>query len=163
LRKKVASFWDSTPQDKKNEIKNILLQCILAETKYVKHIIPVSLLTRISSLVRNAGARVVSAIAKIEVPEGHWNELLPFLYECCQHANKIHREVNDSLCRDFQRNVVLTANLQSGVYVIYSLLDILTDELMQEEFSRLFDLLSKTIMDVECKSVQIISLQYVPV
>lgn len=45
------------------------------------------------SPVRRATADVVSVIAKHTVPQGEWNQLLEFLYQCSSSDSKEHREV----------------------------------------------------------------------
>jgi hypothetical protein len=44
-------------------------------------------------LVRRSVADLISAIAKVAVPHGQWDDLLQFLFQCSQSENAGHREV----------------------------------------------------------------------
>jgi hypothetical protein len=46
-----------------------------------------------SKLVRNSAARVIAAIAGIEMSMGTWPELFPFLQSTCASPEVVHREV----------------------------------------------------------------------
>ncbi|GLB41795.1 putative ARM repeat-containing protein [Lyophyllum shimeji] len=72
LRKRVAqnsgNLWTLLPQDEREQIKSKLPELILAEP---------------NNLVRHSAARVIAAIATIEIPLGTWGQLLPFLHQTC--------------------------------------------------------------------------------
>ena len=72
LRKRISQksgeLWVLVPQSEREEIKSRLPEITLAEP---------------SKLVRHAEARVIAAIASIEIPLRQWNELLPLINRCC--------------------------------------------------------------------------------
>lgn len=56
--------------------------------------------------MRHSSARVVAAIASIEIPLGQWNELMPFLEQTCTSANVAHREVGSYILFTVLENIV---------------------------------------------------------
>ncbi|CAG8674754.1 3854_t:CDS:10, partial [Acaulospora morrowiae] len=88
-------------------------------------------------LVRHATARVISAIGKIELPAGTWNELLQFLYQCCQSQIVGQREV--------------------GIFVIFSLLEV-TDVFI-DNLHQLLQMFGAALNDPESKNVRVTSLE----
>jgi hypothetical protein len=101
--------------------------------------------------VRNSIARVISVIAKTEVPAGRWNELLAFLYGCCQSQVAAQREVCDfGLKSDL---------FQVGFYVIFALLEALPDSMTQHT-AHLLQLFSAGLNDPESAQVKLTALQY---
>lgn len=78
LRKKITSLWRKLDKQTQETTKQVLLNNIVGE-KF--------------SPVRRATADVVSVIAKHTVPQGEWNNLLEFLYQCSSSQDKDHREV----------------------------------------------------------------------
>jgi len=87
-----------------------------------------------SSLVRHSTARVVSAIANIELPLNEWPELFPFLQQACESTTAIHREV--------------------GIYVLFSVLESVI-EVLKAKASSLYTLFSKLLVDPESTEVRI--------
>ncbi|CAG8543455.1 8473_t:CDS:10 [Ambispora gerdemannii] len=121
-RKRVSKWWSKIDQNTQTLMKNHLLEVILREPE---------------RLVNHATARVISSIAKVELPAGTWNELPQFLYDCCKSSNSGQREV--------------------GIYVLYTLFDTITD--VFSEHKQLFELFSVTINDPESKVVRVTTLQ----
>ncbi|KAI6126080.1 ARM repeat-containing protein [Pisolithus croceorrhizus] len=85
MRKRVqqrsGDLWTQLPQDERQQIKQKLPELILNEQ---------------GKLVRHAAARVVAAIASIEIPLGTWPELLPLLHQACLSTQVAHREVEQT-------------------------------------------------------------------
>ncbi|KAJ3520507.1 hypothetical protein NM688_g9152 [Phlebia brevispora] len=123
LRKRVSSqtgdLWLQVPVEQRNEIKGKLPELILAES---------------SNLVRHSTARVIAAIASIEVPLDQWNELLPFLEQTCRSPNVAHREV--------------------AVYILYTVLENIIDG-VESEVQNLFKLFEVLLQDPESLEVRI--------
>lgn len=78
LRKRTQKWWPQVDEPTQTSIKQTLLDFALAEEE---------------QRVRHAVARVITSVAKVEVPAGKWNELLQYLYSSCQSAKVGHREV----------------------------------------------------------------------
>ncbi|KAG7093478.1 hypothetical protein E1B28_007153 [Marasmius oreades] len=123
MRKRVSyssgTLWLALPQGEREQIKNKFPELILAES---------------SNLVRHSAARVVAAIAAIELPAGTWNQLLPFLQQASISSNLSHREV--------------------GVYMLFTSLEHVVDG-FQGQLSSLFQLFSRTLSDPESIEVRI--------
>jgi hypothetical protein len=79
-RRRGAKHWvDAKLTDEnRTQLKAMLLHMLTAEPEH---------------LVRRSVADLISAIAKIAVPHGQWDELLQFLFQCSQSENPQHREV----------------------------------------------------------------------
>jgi hypothetical protein len=90
------------------------------------------------NLVLHAAARVISAVARIDIPEGKWQDLLQFLYQCCNSPNAAHREV--------------------GIYCLYTLFETVS-EVFLEHLGNLFELFAKSLNDPESKTVRVTTLQ----
>ncbi|CAB4443681.1 unnamed protein product [Rhizophagus irregularis] len=123
LRKRSIKWWSKIDVNTQTAIKNQLLEVILRESH---------------ELVRHATARVISSIAKIEIPAGTWNHLLQFLYQCCQSPNAGHREV--------------------GIFVLYTLFEVII-EAFQDNLRQLFELFGAALNDPESKVVRVTTLQ----
>ncbi|KAF2098188.1 ARM repeat-containing protein [Rhizodiscina lignyota] len=117
-RKLVSKHWSSIPADQKPTIRNSLLQTSLNEE---------------NTLARHSTARVIAAIAKIDLEDGEWTDLPNTLQQAAASETPRHREV--------------------AVYIIYTLLDTLGDFFM-ENLSNLFALFSKTIQDPDSIEVR---------
>ncbi|KAF6761661.1 armadillo-type protein [Ephemerocybe angulata] len=59
-----------------------------------------------SKLVRHSAARVIAAIASIEIPNGTWDQLLPFLKSTCASNDVAHREVGSFILFAVLENIV---------------------------------------------------------
>lgn len=90
------------------------------------------LIFRLSGLVRHATARVIAAIAGIELPEGTWNALFPLLEQIVASPQSVHREV--------------------GSYILYSILESVVSGF---SFPALFQIFQRTIQDPENLEVRI--------
>ena len=93
-----------------------------------------------SKLVRNSAARVVAAIAGIEVPLGTWPQLLPFLHDSCVSPQVAHREV--------------------GVYILFTVLENIVEG-FQEHTQSFFKLFDSLLQDPESSEVRIKTVRYV--
>jgi hypothetical protein len=93
-----------------------------------------------SNLVRHSAARVVAAIAAIEVPEGLWPKLLPFLHQSCTSGEVAHREV--------------------GSFILFTVLENVIEQ-FQDQFQSLFQLFSSLLADPASIDVRINSVRYV--
>ena len=78
-----------------------------------------------SNLVRHSTARVVAAVAGIEMPLNHWPTLLPFLQQTCMSPQAIHREVGVYILFTVLENIVegFESHLQSFFKLFESLLN----------------------------------------
>ncbi|CAO3649803.1 unnamed protein product [Mucor fragilis] len=119
LRKRISKKWQEIPDEAQVEIRAQLLQMALNE----QH-----------EIVRHSTARVISSIARIDVPENKWPELLGFLNQACASTTAIHREV--------------------GTYCLYTLFEVIADFFM-DHTAPLYDLFSKAIVDPESKRVRV--------
>ncbi|KAL0079053.1 armadillo-type protein [Phycomyces blakesleeanus] len=119
LRKRISKWWPEIPDQTKTGLRTQLLQISLTE----QH-----------ELVRHSTARVISSIARIDVPENKWPDLLNFLNESCASPNASHREV--------------------GIYCLYTLFEVISDYFL-DHMTPLFDLFKKSIVDPESKTVRV--------
>ncbi|TKA52554.1 hypothetical protein B0A49_12958, partial [Cryomyces minteri] len=101
------------------QIRNQLLQSTLNEE---------------NTLVRHSSARVITAIAKIDLEDGEWADLPGYLQQAATSPTVRHREV--------------------GVYIIYTLLETMSD-MFSDNLSAMFTLFGKTIQDPESVEVRI--------
>ena len=93
-----------------------------------------------SGPVRHALARIVSAIAEIELTTQpvQWPTLLPGLYAAAKSPNASHREI--------------------AVYVLFAILDTVADS-FETELKSLFQLFSTTLVDPESNTVRMTTLR----
>lgn len=91
-------------------------------------------------MVRHSAARVVAAIATIEIPLGTWPQLLPFLHETCISPQVTHREV--------------------GIYILFTVLENIVEG-FQEHLMSLFKLFERLLVDPESIEVRITTVRYV--
>ncbi|KAI9106207.1 ARM repeat-containing protein [Phlyctochytrium arcticum] len=122
IRKASGDWWDTLELSYRESIKQRILDVILTES---------------SKPVRSALARVISEIAKVELEKDRWNELLTFLYSCCQSSTVHHREI--------------------GVFVLDALFEVIADTLT-DRIPELFNLFAKTLSDPESLEVRITTL-----
>lgn len=93
-----------------------------------------------SHLVRHSTARVLAAIASIEVPLGQWQALLPFLLQTCQSTQATHREV--------------------GVYILFTILEDIVEG-FESHLTNLFTLFEQLLVDPESSEVRITTVKLV--
>lgn len=93
-----------------------------------------------SKLVRNSAARVVAAIAGIEIPLNTWSQLLPFLHQSCVSPQVSHREV--------------------GIYILFTVLENIVEG-FQEHTQSFFKLFETLLQDPESAEVRITTVRYV--
>jgi hypothetical protein len=117
-RKLVPKHWASVPADQKPTIRNSLLQSTLAEEQ---------------TLLRHSTARVITAIAKIDLEDGEWTDLPNLLQQAANSDVARHREV--------------------GVYIVFTLMEA-AGELFMDNLPTLFALFHKTIEDPESAEVR---------
>lgn len=148
LRKRVSqnsgNFWTLLPQNEREEIKAKLPELILAESKSVLIFsylfLPLISSFLCSNLVRHSAARVIAAIATIEVPQGTWVQLLPFLQQTCISPQVAHREV--------------------GSFILFTVLESIVEG-FQSHMSSLFDLFRTLLADPESIDVRITTVRRV--
>lgn len=87
-----------------------------------------------SSLVRHSIARIISAIAKIDLNDGEWGDLPNILLRAADSGNQDERAV--------------------AIYILFTILETL-GETFEEKFQDLFTLFGKTIRDPESAEVRI--------
>lgn len=86
------------------------------------------------NLVRHSAARVIAAIAGIEMEHNTWPTLLPWIQETCLSPNVAHREI--------------------GVFVLYSVIESIMDSSTSAipQFLQLFE---KLLQDPESNNVRV--------
>lgn len=127
MRKRVITksgdLWKQLPPQDREEIKQKLPElCINEANKLVKH----------------ASARVIAAIASIEIFHGNWTQLLPFLDQVCHSQDASQREV--------------------GVYILFVVLDNAFEGL-HKHLSAIMKLFEQTLNDPESLDVRINSVR----
>ncbi|KAI0070029.1 ARM repeat-containing protein [Panus rudis PR-1116 ss-1] len=127
LRKRIAQnageLWIQVSQDERNQIKAKLPEIVLQEP---------------AKLVRHSAARVIAAIASIEMPLGQWNDLLPFLTQTCVSPQVAHREV--------------------GVYILYTVFENIVEG-FESHLQNFFKLFESLLQDPESIEVRITSVK----
>ncbi|KAJ2875032.1 hypothetical protein GGH93_001925 [Coemansia aciculifera] len=123
LRKRISTFWEEIDDNSQQQMRVAILKAIVDET---------------NDLTRHGLARVISTIAKSDIPNKKWEDLIQFLYSCCQSATATHREI--------------------GVYVLDSLFETITDT-MGAHLQHLFELFAVLITDPESLTVQVTTLE----
>ena len=106
-RRRGAKHWISKEltDESRAQVKAMLLHMLTEETE---------------KLVRRSVADLISAIAKIAVPHGQWDELLQYLFQCSQSEDPGHREVSfvmpkqDSLGHSYLHTYICPANGACG-------------------------------------------------
>lgn len=115
----VPKHWAALPADQKPVIREKLLQSTLDEQK---------------PLVRHGAARVIAAIARIDLDDGEWASLPGALAQASTSKQVAYREV--------------------GVYILFSLLEAAGDA-FENKLPGLFQLFNNTIKDPESAEVRI--------
>ena len=118
-RSLVARQWREVSSESRVQARNALLQSIM-------HLE--------NALLRHTSARLISAIAKIDIDDGEWADLPSFLQQAATSQVPMQREI--------------------GVYIFYVLLETAASDFV-DQFSVLFDLFKKTIQDPESAEVRI--------
>ncbi|KAK9478306.1 armadillo-type protein [Lipomyces japonicus] len=120
VRKLIPVRWENdVAEPVKNHIRPSLLESTLQES---------------SPLVKHACARVITEIATIDLSEGLWNELPPFLHNAATSSNANDREL--------------------AVYVLFTLLESIESTFLKK-IPELFALFSQTIVDPESQTVRL--------
>ncbi|PCH44091.1 ARM repeat-containing protein [Wolfiporia cocos MD-104 SS10] len=123
LRKRVSQtsgeLWIATPEIERKQIKDKLPELVLSEP---------------NNLVRHSAARVIAAVASIEIPHQQWPELLPFLQQTCASATVAHREV--------------------GIYILYTVLENIVEG-FESYIPQLFQLFQRLLEDPESAEVRV--------
>jgi HEAT repeat protein len=115
----VAKHWTAVPAGSKPEVRMMLLQTTLAEQE---------------NLVRHSAARVIAAVASIDLENKEWLDLPTTLQQAASSQDAAQREV--------------------GVYILYTLLDTMGDGFV-ESTGPLFSLFEKTIQDPQSAEVRL--------
>ncbi|KAE8453401.1 hypothetical protein EG329_010262 [Mollisiaceae sp. DMI_Dod_QoI] len=115
----ISKHWAALPADQKPAIRQKLLDSTLNEEK---------------ALVRHSTARVIAAIARIDLEDGEWDTLPGLLVQAATSKKVSHREV--------------------GVYILFSLLEAAGDS-FEDKIPGLFSLFNTTIKDPESPEVRI--------
>lgn len=123
-RSLVPKFWGGKKGNRiatelKPQLRELLLQSTISEE---------------NPLVRHSSARVISAIAKIDLAAGEWMDLLEFLSRAATSPKTSDREV--------------------GVYILYTLLETL-EEALSDRAQNFLALFSQTINDPESRAVRL--------
>jgi hypothetical protein len=118
-RSLVQKHWLKVAADQKPQVREQLLRSTMGES---------------SSLVRHSVARIISAVAKIDLNDGEWPDLPNLLLRAGESSNHEERAV--------------------AIYILFTILETL-GEGFEEKFQDLFNLFSKTIRDPENAEVRI--------
>lgn len=118
-RKLVPKHWVSVSQDQKPQLRQQLLQSTIDDE---------------APLPRHSKARVIAAIAKVDLEDGQWQELPGMLQQAATSETVRHREV--------------------GIYIIFTLLEAMPD-IFQENMSQMLQLFNQTIQDQQSVEVRI--------
>lgn len=118
-RKLVDKHWTSIPAGQKPQLRQHLLQSTTSEEK---------------QLARHSKARVIAAIAKVDLPDGEWSDLPGTLQQAATSNDAKHREV--------------------AVYIIFTLIETMPD-IFQENMTQMLTLFNRTIQDPESVEVRI--------
>ena len=118
-RKLAKKHWPSVQDDQKAQLRQQLLQSTIDEEK---------------TLPRHSKARVIAAIAQIDLEDGQWAELPGMLQQAATSNEARHREV--------------------GIYIIYTLLETMPD-MFQENMSQMLTLFNRTIQDPDSIDVRV--------
>ncbi|KAL9604674.1 MAG: hypothetical protein Q9219_000394 [cf. Caloplaca sp. 3 TL-2023] len=121
-RSLVSKHWKTLPEGQKPQIRQHLLQKTLSEEQQI---------------VRHAAARVITAIAKIDLDNGQWPNLFDTLLQAAGSQSPRHREV--------------------GTYVLFTTIEIMGEE-MNAKIPQLLELFGKTIDDPQSAEVKINSM-----
>jgi hypothetical protein len=115
----IPKHWAALAAEQKPSIREKLLQSTLEEPK---------------PLVRHSAARVIAAIAGLDLEDGEWASLPGLLVQAATSKEVSHREV--------------------GVYILFSLLEIAGDT-FEDKLPGMFSLFSNTIKDPESAEVRV--------
>ena len=115
----MPKLWTNISETARNDARRALLANILEEK---------------TQLVRHSTARVISAIAKIDLEDGEWMDLPGIMQSEAISSNVQHREVS--------------------TYILFTILESMADGFM-DKFPQLFQLFNKTIQDPESDEVRI--------
>ncbi|KAK4580117.1 hypothetical protein LTR86_000320 [Recurvomyces mirabilis] len=118
-RKLVPKHWEKVDDAQKQQLRNTLLESTINEER---------------QLPRHSKARVIAALAKIDLEDGEWGELPGILQNAATSQNVRHREV--------------------GIYIIFTLLETMPD-MFQENMAQMLTLFNRTIQDPESVEVRI--------
>ncbi|EMC99774.1 hypothetical protein BAUCODRAFT_153902 [Baudoinia panamericana UAMH 10762] len=118
-RKLVSKHWAAVPNEQKPQLRDSLLKSTIDEEK---------------PLPRHSKARVIAAIAKVDLEDGEWSELPGILQQAATSQTARHREV--------------------GLYIIYTLLETMPD-MFQENMGQMLALFNRTIQDPESVEVRL--------
>ncbi|GAM83359.1 hypothetical protein ANO11243_013460 [Dothideomycetidae sp. 11243] len=121
-RKLAGKHWAAVPASNKAELRQALLHSTMNEEQ---------------ALARHSKARVIAAIAKVDLEDGEWAELPRILRDAATSNQARHREV--------------------GVYILYTLLETMPEE-FQQNVGPMLSLFEKTIQDPESVDVRINSM-----
>ncbi|KAL2870734.1 putative importin beta-4 subunit [Aspergillus lucknowensis] len=118
-RSLVSKHWVKVQADQKPALREQLLRSGVSEA---------------NDLVRHSVARVISAVAKVDLEDGQWADLPNFLVRAADSGNKDERAVS--------------------IYILFTILETL-GEGFEEKFQELFNLFGKTVRDPESAEVRI--------
>ncbi|KAI7367977.1 ARM repeat-containing protein, partial [Hortaea werneckii] len=119
VRKLVSKHWLNVSQDAKPQLRQQLLQSTIDDT---------------DAKPRHSKARVIAAIAKVDLEDGQWEELPGMLQQAATSQQVRHREV--------------------GIYIIFTLLEAMPD-IFQENMTQMLTLFNRTVQDPESVEVRI--------
>lgn len=125
LRKRASknSLWNKLPDETRSAVKKTLTEMVLAEN---------------TKSIRQNISRVITEIARMDLPAGKWDELMQFTYSCCQSPNPSQREV--------------------GFFIILSLVEVLEGALRQH-LVHIFQLYAHGLRDNESLDVRVYTVE----
>ncbi|KAL8768832.1 MAG: hypothetical protein Q9209_005013 [Squamulea sp. 1 TL-2023] len=121
-RSLVSKHWKALPDRQKSQIRQHILERTLAEEQQI---------------LRHGAARVITAIAKIDLSDGEWPDLFNTLVRAAGSQTPRHREV--------------------GTYILFTTIEALEED-MTAKIPQLLALFGKTINDPQSAEVKINSM-----
>eukprot|EP00128_Syssomonas_multiformis_P019057 Colp12_sorted_trinity150504_noHs@13741 len=123
LRRRVSKQWIRQPPNVKAEVKVALVHICMQDQERI---------------VRQATARVISVIAKLELAAGEWNELFQIMHEACHSSVVAQREM--------------------GMFLLFTVVEAVGSQL-KPHFDVLFQLFAQGLQDPESRSVKQLAVQ----
>ncbi|KAK9452037.1 armadillo-type protein [Limtongia smithiae] len=118
VRKRILPYWETLDGALRSQIRSSIVQSTLNEP---------------AAIVRHASSRVISEIAKLDMPNNEWPELPAYVHKAATSTSANEREI--------------------GVYILYSLLENM-DAAFSSRLGELFAIFSQTISDPDSQAVR---------
>ncbi|KAI8870622.1 ARM repeat-containing protein [Ramicandelaber brevisporus] len=124
LRKRITAAWLNLDEAPKAIIRNGLAQCVLSEQE---------------ATVRQSISSVIVSVAKFDLPDGKWTQLLSLLQAWCIDASNV-------------------TNRETGYFIVHELFQDIS-EVAHSNLELLFQLLTRALVDPESSAVRVLGVQ----